>query len=150
MIFSAFKISTLQRVAMPTTEHSALYNTPVHCSTCCTVRQVCALYNTPAQCTTRPFTVHCTVPRVHFVALSPFFFLLWERMGWTFLGCYCVPLFWLGPLASVRWFPNLSWGSFGRLSPAWPSREPSDMSGFEHDGRPWDSLVLSAFGPKWF
>ncbi len=27
--------------------------------------------------------------------------------------------------------------------PAWPSRDPSDLSGFEPDGPPWASLVLS-------
>jgi hypothetical protein len=48
------------------------------------------------------------------------------------------------------WISSTNNSLFSRLykvhPPTWPSREPSDLNGFEADGPPWASLVLSATG----
>jgi hypothetical protein len=54
------------------------------------------------------------------------------------------------PLGFLELISTLSWASLAasqEFQPlAWPSREPSDLSGLEPDGPPWVSLDLSAFG----
>ncbi len=57
-----------------------------------------------------------------------------------FLGCHYA-CFKVGPLASWSCFPALSWATLASINmvqpPAWPSREPSDLSGLEPDDPTW-------------
>ncbi len=55
---------------------------------------------------------------------SPFFFLPWERLGCTFLGC-TMPVFWLGSLAVWRGFPTLPWASLAASHEVQPPSCPS-------------------------
>ncbi len=77
---------------------------------------------------------------------SPFFFLPWKRVSWTFLGCHYAS-FPNRSLSFLEYCPTLPWASLAsshevQLS-VWPSQKPSDLSGLEPDGPAWGSLGLS-------
>ncbi len=55
----------------------------------------------------------------------------------------------LGPLDFLSSFPTLPWASLAAYHevqpPAWPSWEPTDLSGLKPDGPPWVCLALCIY-----
>jgi hypothetical protein len=79
---------------------------------------------------------------------SPFFFLPWQRVSWTFLVCHYAsfPTRSLGFLELFSTFPLSVFGACHEVQPpAWPLWEPSDLSGLKPDGPPWVSLAFRVF-----
>ncbi len=72
-------------------------------------------------------------------ASSPLFILPSERVSWTFLGSH-YSSFLIRSMAFQSCFPPLPWAPLATSHevqpPAWPSREPSDLSGLDPDAPP--------------